>query len=163
MRETKDIITKELSKAIYTAHQWICFYTWRKLTENNSHIDHILPLSFGWKTEITNLVLCDKKINLMKNDMYDPLLIERMIYINRICFVHKVFSEMSRTKRQIYKFNNPILLKDFLTKYNMNDRDWKRIYKIKKLNCNKISKSKSDYREFEYDDLKNALKVELKL
>lgn len=46
-----------------------CAISGIKLNNDNLSIDHIIPLSKGGSSEITNLQLVEKKINLMKHDM----------------------------------------------------------------------------------------------
>ena len=54
-----------------------CFYTNRELTEENSSIEHLIPLSRGGKNNLENLVLCLKSEN---EKMANLSLIEKINY-----------------------------------------------------------------------------------
>jgi len=59
---------KLCKKNILLRDRYTCQYTGRKLSFEESSLDHVLPRSRGGKTEWTNLVTCCKKINLQKAD-----------------------------------------------------------------------------------------------
>lgn len=60
--------TKDLCILAYK-QRLICSYSGIKLTRENMSIDHIIPLSKGGTSNINNLCIVDKRINLMKMSM----------------------------------------------------------------------------------------------
>lgn len=53
---------------VYSRDSGICQYTNRKLTREESSIDHIIPKSKGGDNSWTNVVLCDKQLNTKKGN-----------------------------------------------------------------------------------------------
>lgn len=45
-----------------------CAYTGAILSKSNRSVDHVLPKAKGGKTEWSNVVLCDRKLNSLKAD-----------------------------------------------------------------------------------------------
>jgi len=60
-----------LRKAIYKAFEGKCFYTGRKVSFANMHIDHVVPKSKGSEDSIFNYVLSCSDINLAKGHRFD--------------------------------------------------------------------------------------------
>lgn len=80
------IYDQTLRLAIYEAHKGLCFYTGRRVEALDMVIDHIVPKAKGGQDCIANYVLTYLELNSRKNDRVDELLIERMLYINKITF-----------------------------------------------------------------------------
>lgn len=59
---------KLTNRNIYNRDGGICQYSGKQLSYKESSLDHIIPSSKGGKTEWTNVVLCDKKINNQKGN-----------------------------------------------------------------------------------------------
>jgi hypothetical protein len=78
-----------LRQAIYQAFDGKCFYTGQKVDFLDMHIDHVLPKSKGGQNCIANYVLTSSYINEKKNGKLDELLVERMLYINKLVFAPK--------------------------------------------------------------------------
>ena len=55
----------------------LCFYTSKELTDENSSIEHLIPLSKGGKNNLDNLVLCLKEENTKMGNL--PL-VEKIKY-----------------------------------------------------------------------------------
>ena len=55
----------------------LCFYSCKELTEENSSIEHLIPLSKGGKNNLDNLVLCLKEEN---QKMANSTLISKIKY-----------------------------------------------------------------------------------
>ena len=55
----------------------MCFYSGKELTEENSSIEHLIPLSKGGKNNLDNLVLCLKEEN---QKMANSTLISKIKY-----------------------------------------------------------------------------------
>jgi hypothetical protein len=53
---------------IWQRDNYICQYSGKKLTRENVTVDHILPKSRGGENSWTNLVTCDKDLNVWKGD-----------------------------------------------------------------------------------------------
>lgn len=80
---------KVLRLAIYEAHKGLCFYTGRRVEFPDMVVDHVLPRARGGQDCIANYVLTYFELNSRKNDRIDALLLERMLYINKIVFADK--------------------------------------------------------------------------
>ena len=59
---------KPSKESIWTRDQGVCQYTGKKLSKDQSTIDHVIPRSKGGQDIWTNMVLCDKTINLKKGN-----------------------------------------------------------------------------------------------
>lgn len=59
---------KPSKDGIWNRDQGVCQYTGRKLTKDQSTIDHVIPRSKGGEDTWTNLVLCDKSLNSKKGN-----------------------------------------------------------------------------------------------
>jgi len=59
---------KPSKDGIWNRDQGVCQYTGRKLTKDQSTIDHVVPRSKGGEDSWTNLVLCDKILNSKKGN-----------------------------------------------------------------------------------------------
>ena len=59
---------KPSKDGIWNRDQGVCQYTGRKLTKDQSTIDHVIPRSKGGGDTWTNLVLCDKSLNSKKGN-----------------------------------------------------------------------------------------------
>lgn len=59
---------KPTKQSIYIRDKGICQYTGKKLTRDQSSIDHIIPKSRGGDDEWTNMVLCERSINYKKGN-----------------------------------------------------------------------------------------------
>ena len=59
---------KPSKDGIWNRDQGVCQYTGRKLTKDQSTIDHVVPRSKGGEDTWTNLVLCDKSLNSKKGN-----------------------------------------------------------------------------------------------
>jgi len=59
---------KPSKDGIWNRDQGVCQYTGRKLTKDQSTIDHVVPRSKGGLDTWTNLVLCDKSLNSKKGN-----------------------------------------------------------------------------------------------
>ncbi len=57
-----------LRKAVYEAFGGKCFYSNRKLSEDNFAVDHFIPSAKGGKDSTDNYVLCCPKLNGKKSD-----------------------------------------------------------------------------------------------
>ena len=64
--------TKSQIETLYIAQDGCCYFCATSLIsedgKNNYHIDHYVPLSFGGRNEISNLVLACPPCNLVKSD-----------------------------------------------------------------------------------------------
>ena len=67
---------ERLRKAFYKAFGGKCYYTKKKLSKDNFHIDHIMPRSLGGRDTLSNLVLCDPSENSRKLNSYDRSFVE---------------------------------------------------------------------------------------
>lgn len=84
---TKILISNSrLRHAVYAAHKGECFYTGRKIGFEDMDIDHIVPVLEGGKNCIENYVPISFSLNRRKGCKIDYLLVERMLYINKIYF-----------------------------------------------------------------------------
>lgn len=90
---TSDIF---LRKALYEAHEGKCFYTGQFIPIDELEVDHIIPVSKGGLDCFVNYVPTTHFLNMKKLDNYEPLLCERMIYINTIVFAPKVVELYSK-------------------------------------------------------------------
>lgn len=59
---------KPSKEGIWHRDQGICQYTGKKLTKDQSTIDHVIPRSKGGEDAWTNMVLCDKSVNTKKGN-----------------------------------------------------------------------------------------------
>ena len=104
-------------ECLIKAHKYKCFYTNRDITIQNMDIDHIIPVSKGGLDVIENLVPCHYSINRKKSNKFNDSLHERMIFINKTCFVYK-FNDLYDYKfivnNKIIKFNKKCLSSEFL-------------------------------------------------
>ena len=64
----KTFTRKPSKDGIWNRDQGVCQYTGKKLSKDQSTIDHIIPRSKGGQDLWTNMVLCDKTINLKKGN-----------------------------------------------------------------------------------------------
>lgn len=85
-----------LRKALYEAHEGRCFYTGQFIPLDELEVDHIIPVSKGGLDCFVNYAPTTHFMNMKKLDNYDPLLCERMIYINTIVFAPKVLDLYSK-------------------------------------------------------------------
>ena len=84
---------KHLRLAIYTVHSGICFYTGRRITPEEMHIDHIKPVSKGGKDCIANYVLSCGQINIRKKDKYSEKFGKVVTELNILLFAESVLQE----------------------------------------------------------------------
>ena len=56
------------SRTIFERDNGRCQYTGKSLTRSGASLDHIIPRSRGGRDSFSNLVLCDKEVNLFKAD-----------------------------------------------------------------------------------------------
>jgi 5-methylcytosine-specific restriction endonuclease McrA len=56
---------------VYDLYDGVCALTKRKLKRSEGSKDHVIPISRGGKDELSDIVLCDKKVNNMKGDRYN--------------------------------------------------------------------------------------------
>lgn len=61
-------LTKPTKDNIYERDRGVCQYSAKKLSKKEATLDHIIPKSRGGKNTYGNLVLADKKINLLKGN-----------------------------------------------------------------------------------------------
>ena len=59
---------KPSKDGIWNRDQGICQYTGKKLTKDQSTIDHVIPRSKGGQDTWTNMVVCDKTLNSKKGN-----------------------------------------------------------------------------------------------
>jgi 5-methylcytosine-specific restriction endonuclease McrA len=59
---------KPSKDGIWNRDQGICQYTGKKLTKDQSTIDHVIPRSKGGLDTWTNMVVCDKSLNSKKGN-----------------------------------------------------------------------------------------------
>jgi 5-methylcytosine-specific restriction endonuclease McrA len=59
---------KPSKDGIWNRDQGICQYTGKKLTKDQSTIDHVIPRSKGGLDTWTNMVVCDKGLNSKKGN-----------------------------------------------------------------------------------------------
>jgi 5-methylcytosine-specific restriction endonuclease McrA len=59
---------KPSKDGIWNRDQGICQYTGKKLTKDQSTIDHVIPRSKGGLDTWTNMVVCDKTLNSKKGN-----------------------------------------------------------------------------------------------
>ena len=107
-----------LRRAIYKVHCGECFYTGRKVKYAEMEIDHILPASKGGADCIENYVLTTKSINIRKYNSVVDSMVDRMLYINKCCYVDRVVNEYLRIRPYDGEY---VKLRDYLKlKYKTN-------------------------------------------
>ena len=65
-----DVTVQQLKELYLTAKN--CYWCNTKLNKNNTHLDHLMPLSKGGEHTLSNLVISCRKCNLSKNAK-DPI------------------------------------------------------------------------------------------
>ena len=99
-------------KAIYVAYNGQCFYTGRKITFEDMHIDHIIPKIKGGTDTLDNLVLSCATINLEKNAKTSPPFVAVVLEIIKLIFIPKVLIAMKEMGHNSMISNNMICLND---------------------------------------------------
>lgn len=61
--DKREPLKKKFYKQLLARDGNLCFYTSKELTDENSSIEHLIPLSKGGKNNLDNLVLCLKEEN----------------------------------------------------------------------------------------------------
>ena len=72
MENERPIHDKNVRQAVYTAFTGRCFYSGKKLTLKEMHIDHFIPTSKGGTNTFDNYVLCRDDINTSKHSFHKP-------------------------------------------------------------------------------------------
>lgn len=81
--EKREPLKKKFYKKLMERDGNLCFYTGKELNDDNSSIEHLIPLSKGGKNNLDNLVLCLKEENAK---MANLPLVEKIKYkINNTC------------------------------------------------------------------------------
>ena len=75
--DKREPLKKKFYKQLLERDGNLCFYTSKELTDENSSIEHLIPLSKGGKNNLDNLVLCLKEEN---NKMANLPLVEKIKY-----------------------------------------------------------------------------------
>lgn len=85
-----DISNHNLRTAIYKVFGGRCFYTGRKVSEEDMVIDHVVPKSKGGEDSPYNYVLTTKDINSSKSDKIDLDGVDPILYLIRTVYAPKV-------------------------------------------------------------------------
>lgn len=94
---------KNFRKLLLLAHNKKCFYTGVKLNINDFDVDHIVPVAFGGKSVINNLVPCASSLNRRKSKKHIDLYSQKLVQLNELMFVPKLLKLINKNSVDVIK------------------------------------------------------------
>lgn len=77
----KQRVAKKTIRKLIEVFGQSCVYCYKDLSDQQYHIDHIVPLAFGGTNSITNLVISCPKCNLIASDKVFDTINDKRLYI----------------------------------------------------------------------------------
>jgi phage regulator Rha-like protein/predicted Fe-Mo cluster-binding NifX family protein len=105
-------------EAFYRAYDGCCFYTGQSLSQDNFHLDHIIPKAHGGKDVLNNLVLCSPKVNQSKSSSYNDDFIARTQevvisqYAPKVLEIYQIIPDQYKAEYKVGANTNHLVIRN---------------------------------------------------